>query len=74
MNKKLNELKKVNAENCVSIILNTHRTAPDSQKDVIALKNLIKEAEQQPVRPYQWLNSEDGSALRVAGTISGKLQ
>ena len=46
MNKKLNELKKVNAENCVSIILNTHRTAPDSQKDVIALKNLIKEAEE----------------------------
>ena len=38
------------------------------------LLDLIKEAEQQPVRPYQWLNSEDGSALRVAGTISGKLQ
>lgn len=46
MNKKLNELKKVNAKNCVSIILNTHRTSPDHQKDVITLKNLIKEAEE----------------------------
>ena len=46
MNKKLNELKKVNAKNCVSIILNTHRTAPDNQKDVITLKNLIKEVEE----------------------------
>ena len=46
MNKKLNALKKVNAKNCVSIILNTHRTAPDNQKDVITLKNLIKEVEE----------------------------
>lgn len=46
MNKKLNELKKVNAENCVTLILNTHRTAPDNQKDAIMLKNLIKEAEE----------------------------
>lgn len=46
MNKKLNGLKKVNAENCVSIILNTHRTAPDNQKDSITLKNLIKDAEE----------------------------
>lgn len=44
MNRKLNDLKKVNAENCVTIILNTHRTAPDNQKDIITLKNLIREA------------------------------
>ncbi len=44
MNKKLNRLKKIQAENCVTIILNTHRTAPDNQKEVITLKNLIKEA------------------------------
>ncbi len=29
---------------CVTIILNTHRTTPDNQKDPIALKNLITEA------------------------------
>ncbi len=45
MNTKLNDLKKIVSENCVSIILNTHRTAPDNQKDSILLKNLIKEAE-----------------------------
>ena len=45
MNTKLNELKKIVSENCVSIILNTHRTAPDNQKDAILLKNLVKEAE-----------------------------
>lgn len=44
MKKKLMELKKVKADNCVTIIMNTHRTAPDSQKDSIQLKNLIKEA------------------------------
>lgn len=45
METKLKELKNVRAENCVTIILNTHRTLPDSEKDVIQLKNLIKEAE-----------------------------
>lgn len=33
------------SENCVSIILNTHRTSPDNKKDSINLKNLVKEAE-----------------------------
>lgn len=42
----MKELKKVNAENCVSVILNTHRTSPDNQKDAITLKNLIKNAEE----------------------------
>lgn len=45
MNTKLKELKKIKAENCITIILNTHRTLPDNQKDVILLKNLVKEAE-----------------------------
>jgi len=45
METKLKELKKVRAENCVTIILNTHRTLPDNEKDAIQLKNLIKEAE-----------------------------
>jgi hypothetical protein len=46
MNTKLKELKKINSENCVTLVLNTHRTAPDNQKDVILLKNLIKETEE----------------------------
>ena len=46
MNITLKELKDVTSDNCVTIILNTHRTKPDNQKDPLALKNLIKEAEQ----------------------------
>ncbi len=46
MNVKLKQLKDVISESCVTIILNTHRTHPENQKDPIALKNLIKEAAQ----------------------------
>jgi len=42
---KLKELKNIKEENCVSIILNTHRTRPENEKDPILLKNLIKKAE-----------------------------
>lgn len=42
----LRKIKNVVAENCVSIIMNTHRTRPDHLKDPLTLKNLIKEAEQ----------------------------
>lgn len=45
MKSKLNELKSIVAENCITIILNTHRTTPDNQKDKIVLKNLVTEAE-----------------------------
>ncbi len=40
----LKELKNVVSDNCVTIILNTHRTSPDNKVDSITLKNLIKEA------------------------------
>ena len=46
MDAKLKMLKNVISESCVSIILNTHRTKPDNQKDALLLKNLIKEAEE----------------------------
>lgn len=46
MELKLKQLKNINAEYCVTISLNTHRTHPDNLKDGILLKNLIKEAEQ----------------------------
>ena len=45
MNTILEKLKDVSADCCVTIILQTHRTFPDSDKDSIVLKNLIKEAE-----------------------------
>ena len=46
MNITLKELKDMVSENCVTIILNTHRTIPENKKDPITLKNLIKEAEE----------------------------
>jgi len=44
MKTRLRELKNGRAQNCVTIILNTHRTLPDNEKDAIQLKNLIKDA------------------------------
>jgi hypothetical protein len=41
----LKELKAAGADTCITVILNTHRTLPDNQKDRIHLKNLVKEAE-----------------------------
>jgi hypothetical protein len=46
MNIKLKKLKDIISESCVTIILNTHRTKPDNEKDPLTLKNLIKDAEQ----------------------------
>lgn len=44
MNNILKDIKDVSEELCVSIILNTHNTHPDSEKDPIKLRNLQKEA------------------------------
>lgn len=41
----LKKLKNITSDCCVTIILKTHRTTPDNEKDSIVLKNLIKEAE-----------------------------
>jgi len=46
MNITLKELKDIYSESCVTIILNTHRTKPDNEKDSITLKNLCKQAEE----------------------------
>lgn len=43
--KLLNKVKSIKKEACVSIIMNTHRTKPDNQKDEIKLKNLIQDTE-----------------------------
>lgn len=42
---KLKQLKLVQADPAVSILLNTHRTHPDNKQDAVTLKNLITEAE-----------------------------
>lgn len=39
------ELKDIRSENCITIILTTHRTKPDYLNDPLRLKNLIKEVE-----------------------------
>ena len=45
MNPTLKNLKDINSENCVTIIMNSHRTKPDYLKDELTLKNHIKEVE-----------------------------
>lgn len=45
MNEILNKFKDVTSKCCVTIILTTHRTKPDNEKDPILLKNLVKDAE-----------------------------
>lgn len=45
MNITLKKLKDISSENCITIIMNSHRTKPDYLKDEISLKNHIKEVE-----------------------------
>lgn len=65
MNNQLNKLRKVKKENCITVILNTHRTHPESLQDAIVLKNLVTEAS------GRLTASED---KRVARTLIGKLE
>lgn len=41
----LKNLKDIRSENCITIIMTTHRTKPDYLNDSLRLKNLIKEVE-----------------------------
>ena len=50
--KLLNKVKNIHEEACISIVLNTHRTKPDNQKDEIKLKNLVQEAEKRLIEMY----------------------
>ncbi len=45
MNITLKELKDIRSENCITIIVTTHRTKPDYLNDGLRIKNLIKEVE-----------------------------
>jgi hypothetical protein len=42
----------VRGEGCVTLIMNTHRTRPDSEKDPLKLKNQVKEAEERLYREF----------------------
>ncbi len=52
MKELINELNRESGEACITITAKTHRTRPDSQKDPIRIKNLIKEAEQRLADEY----------------------
>ncbi|MBN1638825.1 MAG: hypothetical protein JW866_07650 [Ignavibacteriales bacterium] len=53
MNEVLKKVKDVSSECCVTVILNTHRTKPDSKRDPILLKNLVKDAETRLYSNYE---------------------
>ena len=56
---------------CVTISLNTHRTRPDTEKDRILLKNLIKEAEDRLKKDYDKKTIE--GLLKKLGTIKSEV-
>lgn len=64
MNSILKKLKDITSDCCVTIILSTHRTMPDNDKDGIVLKNLVKEAETRLLAGYD---------KRVATSLINKL-
>lgn len=71
----LKKLEKVASENCVTILLQTHRTTPDNDKDPILLKNLVRDAE---TRLLADLDKKDATAIiekikTLANSIDHKL-
>jgi hypothetical protein len=65
MNITLKKLKDISSDCCVTIILQTHRTRPDNEKDSIVLKNLVKEAEVRLLSTY-----EKSSARNIISKIN----
>lgn len=49
----LKKFKNIASDCCVTIILQTHRTTPDNEKDSLLLKNLVKEAESRLRNDYE---------------------
>lgn len=45
MNLTIRELKNIHSDNCITIIITTHRTKPDYLNDGLHLKNMIKDVE-----------------------------
>lgn len=66
MNEILSKFKDVTSKCCVTIILTTHRTKPDNEKDHIVLKNLVKDAEKR-------VHADCGDNKEMANSITDKL-
>lgn len=66
MNEILSKFKDVTSKCCVTIILTTHRTTPDNEKDHIVLKNLVKDAEKR-------VKADCGEDKAMANSITEKL-
>lgn len=49
----LNTLAREENSPCVTVSLNTHRAHPENQQDPVALKNLLKEAEERTLQEYE---------------------
>ena len=66
MNEILSKFKDVTSKCCVTIILATHRTKPDNEKDPIVLKNLVRDADKR-------IHADCGDDKELANSISEKL-
>jgi hypothetical protein len=53
LKKILQELKSIEADPCLSILLTTHRTHPENGQDPINLKNLVTQAEERLLGAYE---------------------
>ena len=73
MNSILRKVKNISGEGCVTIMLNTHRTAPDNKADAIALKNLIRTAEDRIRVDYYKNKSECATLLASINTLADSI-
>ena len=64
MNEILDKFKDITSKCCVTIILSTHRTKPDNEKDSILLKNMVRDAEKRILADCD---------KEMAATVIGKL-
>ena len=71
MKELIKKLNKVTGKACVTILVKTHRSRPDNEKDPIAVKNLIKEAEARLKAEYADVADERIEALKkLAGEVN----
>lgn len=59
MNNLIEKFKGVKTDCCITIAMNTNRTAPDSRKDPLVLKNMVKIAEDRVCMEYEKKFAED---------------
>lgn len=71
LKEKLNKLASEHSTPSVTISLNTHRTHPDSDKDAILLKNMLKEAENRVIEEYG--KRQAAKILERIATIGDKI-